>query len=150
LCMVPAYAEVFVAPVEDSVEGVAVIDGNMLGAANFEGLVEEPFEIQFKKGRIVRISGGKDAKKLQTLLDGLEDEARTFAELAVNSNPKAPQQLVGMRTDNSIAGHAHIGLGRNDHIGGKSATEAHLDMLLVWPTLLLDGKPILENGKLLI
>ena len=149
-CMVPAYAEVFVAPVEDSVEGVAVIDGNMLGAANFEGLVEEPFEIQFKKGRIVRISGGKDAKKLQTLLDGLEDEARTFAELAVNSNPKAPQQLVGMRTDNSIAGHAHIGLGRNDHIGGKSATEAHLDMLLVWPTLLLDGKPILENGKLLI
>jgi leucyl aminopeptidase (aminopeptidase T) len=149
-CMVPVYAETFIAPIEDSVEGVAVIDGTVLGAANFEGLVEEPFEIQFKKGQVVRVSGGKDAKKLQTLLDGLEDAARTFAELGVNSNPKIPQQLLGMRMDNSVAGHVHIGLGRNDHIGGKSATEAHLDLLLTWPILLLDGKPIVENGKLLI
>jgi leucyl aminopeptidase (aminopeptidase T) len=129
---------------------VAVIDGTMVGAANFEGLVEEPFEIHFKKGRIVRISGGKDARRLESLLNTLEDEAKTFAELGVNSNHKLPKRLVGTRTDNAIAGHVHIGLGRNDHIGGKSAAETHLDLLLTWATLLLDGKPILENGNLKI
>jgi len=149
-CMVPAYAEAPCAPIEDSVEGVAVIDGTMVGAANFEGLVEEPFEIHFKKGRIVRISGGKDARRLESLLNTLEDEAKTFAELGVNSNHKLPKRLVGTRTDNAIAGHVHIGLGRNDHIGGKSAAETHLDLLLTWATLLLDGEPILENGNLKI
>ena len=149
-CMVPAYAEAPCPPIEDSVEGVAVIDGTMVGAAEFEGLVEEPFKVYFEKGRIVRISEGKDARKLKNLLDTLEDQARTFAELGVNSNHKIPKRLLGTRTDNAIAGHVHIGLGRNDHIGGKSATDAHLDLLMTWATLLLDGQPVLEDGILKI
>ena len=63
-CILPDYAEAACAPIEDSVEGVAVVDGTMVGAAKFEGLVEEPFEIHFEKGRIVKISGGKDARRL--------------------------------------------------------------------------------------
>ena len=96
-CMVPAYAEAPCAPIEDSVEGLAVIDGTMVGAANFEGLVEEPFEINFEKGRIVRISGGKDGRRLKSLLNTLEDQARTFAEFGVNSNHKVPKRLLGTR-----------------------------------------------------
>jgi leucyl aminopeptidase (aminopeptidase T) len=149
-CMVPAYAEAPCAPIEESVEGVVVVDGTMVGAANFEGIVEEPFKVYFEKGRIVNISGGKDAKRLERLLNTLEEEAKTFAELAVNSNHKVPKILTGTRTDNSIAGHVHIGLGRNDHIGGKSKAETHLDLLLTWATLHLDGNPILENGNLKI
>jgi len=147
-CVLPDYAEAPCAPIEDSAEGVAVVDGTMVGAANFEGLVEEPFEIHFEKGRIVKISGGKDAKRLKDLLDTLEDEARTFAELGVNSNHKIPKIFTGTRIDNSIAGHVHIGLGRNDHIGGNSRGKTHLDVLVTWPTLLLDGNPILEDGNL--
>lgn len=149
-CMVPAYAEAPCPPIEDSVEGVAVIDGTMVGAPEFEGLVEEPFKVYFEKGRIVKISEGKDARRLTNLLDTLEDQARTFAELGVNSNHKIPRRFLGTRTDNAIAGHAHIGLGRNDHIGGKSTADAHLDLLMKWATLLLDGKPILEDGVLRI
>ncbi len=149
-CMVPAYAEAPCPPIEDSVEGVAVIDGTMVGAPEFEGLVEEPFKVYFEKGRIVKISEGKDARKLQNLLDTLEDQARTFAELGVNSSHKIPKRLLGTRTDNAIAGHVHIGLGRNDHIGGKTTADAHLDLLMTWATLLLDGKPILEDGVLKI
>jgi leucyl aminopeptidase (aminopeptidase T) len=147
-CGVPVYAEAACAPIENSVEGVAVIDGTMVGAENFEGLVEEPFKIHFEKGRIVRISGGKDAGRLERLLETLEDEAKTCAELGVGSNHKIPKKLVGTRIDNAVAGHVHFGLGRNDHIGGNSRAKTHLDVLVTWPTLLLDGKAILENGKL--
>jgi len=149
-CLLPDYAEAACAPIEYSVEGVAVVDGTMVGAANFEGLVEDPFEIHFEKGRIAKISGGKDAKRLASLLDTLEEEARTFAELGVNSNHKIPKKFTGTRTDNAIAGHVHLGLGRNDHLGGDSKGESHLDLLVTWASLLLDGNPILVDGNLKI
>ena len=149
-CVVPAYAEAPCAPIEDSVEGVAVVDGTMVGEANLQGLIEEPFEIYFEKGRIVKISEGKDGRRLKRLLDTVEDEARTFAELGVNSNHKIPKRLTGTRIDNAIAGHVHFGLGRNDHIGGNSRAETHLDFLVPWATLYLDGNTILEDGNLKI
>jgi leucyl aminopeptidase (aminopeptidase T) len=149
-CVVPAYAEAPCAPIEDSVEGVAVVDGTMVGEANLQGLIEEPFKIYFEKGRVVKISEGKDGSRLKRLLDSVEDEARTFAELGVNSNHKIPKRLTGTRMDDAIAGHVHVGLGRNDHIGGNSRAETHLDFLVPWATLYLDGKAILEDGNLKI
>ena len=149
-CVVPHYAEAACAPIEDSVEGVAVVDGTMVGGTNFEGPVEEPFRVYFEKGRIVNISDGKDANRLKNILVKSGQEARTFAELGVNSNHKIPKQLTGTRADNAIAGNVHIGLGRNDHIGGNSKGETHLDVLVTRATLLLDGSPILENGRLKI
>jgi leucyl aminopeptidase (aminopeptidase T) len=149
-CVVPAYAEAPCAPIEDSVEGVAVVDGTMVGEANLQGLIEEPFKIYFEKGRVAKISEGKVGSRLKRLLDTAEDQARTFAELGVNSNHKIPKSLTGTRMDDAIAGHVHIGLGRNDHIGGNSRAETHLDFLVPWATLYLDGKTILEDGNLKI
>ncbi len=146
-CLLPDYAEAPCAPVENSVEGVAVIDGTMVGASEIEGLVDEAFKVHFEKGRIVKISEGKDARRLKSLLDTLSGEAQTFAELGVNSNFRIQKRLTGTRRDMAIAGHVHLGLGRNDHIGGKSRGKNHLDLLVTWATLLLDGKPILEDGS---
>jgi hypothetical protein len=47
----------------------------------------------------------------------------------------------------AVGGHVHFGIGRNDHIGGNSRAETHLDFLVTWATLILDGKPILEDGN---
>jgi leucyl aminopeptidase (aminopeptidase T) len=149
-CVLPDYAEAPCPPVEDSVEGVAIVDGTMVGTADLEGIVEEPFEVHFEKGRIVKISEGKDARRLKNLLDTSEKEARTFAELGVNSNHKIPKRLTGTRLDDAIFGHVHLGLGRNDHIGGKTRADTHLDLLVTWATLRLDGNAILEDGDLKI
>ncbi len=149
-CVPPSYAEAACAPVEDSAEGILVVDGTMKGPIDFEGLVEEPFQIYIEKGQVVKISGGKDARRLEHLLDGLEKEARTLAELGVNSNHKASKKLLGTHIDNAIAGHVHVALGRNDHIGGNSKTDTHLDLLVTYATLLLDGSPVIENGSLRI
>ena len=76
----------------------------MIGMPNFEGVVTEPFEVTFEKGRIVKISEGRDARRLQNMLDTLGDELRSFAELGVNSNPYAPKKFIGGRLDMAIAG----------------------------------------------
>ena len=148
--VVPVYAEAPIAPVEDSVEGVAVVDGTMVGEPTIEGFVSEPFTVTFEKGRVVKISEGRDASRLKNLLDSVEKEARTFAELGVNSNHKIPKRLTGTRLDDAIAGHIHFGLGRNDHIGGESRAQNHLDFLVPWATLRLDGETVLEDGILKI
>jgi leucyl aminopeptidase (aminopeptidase T) len=145
---VPGYAEAACPPIEDSAEGILVVDGTMIGTEELEGLVEEPFEIRFNKGRIVGISGGKDGRKLEGILKTLEDQARTFSELGINSNFMVPKKLWGSRMDMAVGGHVHIALGRNDHIGGNSRAETHLDLLVTYATLRLDGDTILEDGIL--
>lgn len=149
-CIIPTCAEATCAPIENSVEGVALVDGTLVGAANFVGPVEEPFEIRIEKGRIVQIGAGKDGRRLENLLNTLPKEVRNFGELGVNSNHKVPKKLMGNRTDNWIAGHVHLGFGRNDHLGGTTKIDIHLDALVTFATLLLDGIPILENGNLKI
>ena len=47
-CVVPDYAEAACAPIEDSVEGVAVVDGSMVGDPDLQGIVEEPFATVYK------------------------------------------------------------------------------------------------------
>ena len=85
-------------------EGVAVIDGTMVGMAEIEGLVEDPFEITIEKGRLVNISGGRSGKKLERLLDALGADGRQFAELGVNSNHLIANKFFGGRLDLAIAG----------------------------------------------
>jgi leucyl aminopeptidase (aminopeptidase T) len=146
-CVVPGYAEAACAPIEDSVEGAAVIDAATVGAEDFEEIVQEPYELKFRKGQIVSISGGRDARKLEAIL-AAEKAARAFAELGVNSNFFVPKKLRGSRLDMAIGGNAHIGLGRNEHIGGKSKANNHLDLSMVNATLILDGKTVVEEGVL--
>jgi leucyl aminopeptidase (aminopeptidase T) len=81
------------------VEGVAIVDGTMMGTEDLEALVQEPFEMRFEKGRVVSISGGSDARRLENLLKTLAPQARTFAELGVNSNFIVPKKLRGSRLD---------------------------------------------------
>ncbi len=147
---VPGYAEAACPPLEDSAEGVLIVDGAMIGVEDLETMVEEPFEIRFERGKIVKISGGRDARRLEALLEKLEDQAKTLSELGVNSNFMITKKLRGSRMDMAVGGHIHIGLGRNDHIGGNSSTDTHLDLLTTWATLRLDGDIILDNGILKI
>ena len=54
--------EAFCAPVEGSAEGVFVVDGSMAGIGVLE---KSTITIEVKKGMAVKISGGKEAKKIR-------------------------------------------------------------------------------------
>ncbi|MEN3184854.1 MAG: aminopeptidase, partial [Atribacterota bacterium] len=46
--------EAYIAPLEDSVEGIAVIDGSMSPL----GVLAEPIRLEIQKGKVVKIEGG--------------------------------------------------------------------------------------------
>ena len=138
--------EIYVAPIEGSANGTIVFDGSIASI----GLLREPVKIVVKDGYAVEISGGEEARKLKELLEKVgKKEAYNIAELGIGCNPAA--KVVGnILEDEKIFGTVHIALGDNSTFGGKVIAGIHLDGIIMKPTLIVDGRKVIENGKWLI
>lgn len=136
--------EAFIAPLEDRSEGVVVADAS----ASFAGMLNEPIRIMVRAGRAITVEGGKGAALILGYLQraGTED-AYTLAELAFGLNPDGLIRGVIVE-DEGVAGTGHIALGSNIHFGGKSAAPLHLDFVYRHPTLVLDGRTVIQAGEL--
>jgi 2,5-dihydroxypyridine 5,6-dioxygenase len=140
----PPDAESNVALVENKSEGVLIVDGSI--PCKEIGLLKSPQTLRIKDGRVVEIKGNK-AAVLKKLFGQTNSKTRILAELGVGLNPLA--KLCGrMLEDEGCKGTAHIGIGSNATIGGKNHVPFHLDFVLRQVTLTVDGKMIIENGKL--
>ena len=113
------------------------------------GLLDAPIRMTVRGGKVVEIAGGASAEQLRALVAGADDNARNIAEFAIGTNDRA--RLVGSMTeDKKLRGSVHMAIGDNHVIGGTVVSELHLDGLLLRPTVELDGRRIVEDGRLLI
>lgn len=137
--------EVAVCPVEGSAEGLIVFDHTMDGI----GLLREHIRLTVEGGRVVEIDGGEEAERLRRIAEVSDGGATNIAEFAIGTNPKA--LLIGnMAEDKKREGSVHIAIGDNHKLGGTVKSSIHLDGLMVKPTVKLDGKVIIREGRLLI
>jgi leucyl aminopeptidase (aminopeptidase T) len=135
--------EACIGPKEGSAEGVIVVDWSMSGI----GRLEAPLQIRIQDGRAVDIKG----KQANTLLDRLNPFGRaafTVAEFAMGTNEWAELSGVVLE-DEKVFGTAHFALGNNISFGGRTDVPIHLDGVLRAPTVTVDGRRIMEQGKLL-
>lgn len=133
--------EIYIAPVEDSAEGVLVIDKCLPGM-----LLSEPVRVIFKKGSVTQVEGGAGAEFLRNAFAQHGDSACVIAELGIGTNPMARLQG-NIITDEKVLGTLHVAVGRNDFLGGKNVATTHIDGVIGQPTLEIDGKIMIENGK---
>lgn len=133
--------ETYIAPVEDSAEGVLVVDKCFPGM-----LLSEPTRMTFEKGRVTHVEGGAGAEFLRSAFAQHGDSARVIAELGIGTNPMARLQG-NIITDEKVLGTIHVAVGRNDFFGGKNVATTHIDGVVGQPTLEIDGKVIIENGE---
>ena len=132
-----------VSPVQGSAQGTLIVDGSFPRV----GKIETPVRMTIKNGEILRIYGGEEAKKILVLLRPYGKEGRNIAELGIGTNPRA--KFTGCTLeDEKVRGTVHIGLGNNISFGGKVSVSCHFDCVLMKPTLVIDGKSILEKGEL--
>jgi len=140
----PDYAEAAIAPVEGTTEGTMVIDVGVLG---WEYLFLQPIRCVVKSGRIVGIDDSADAERLRQIV-ATDENAPNIAELGIGTSHTIPKVYRATRRDGGIAGTIHIGIGRNNDIGGQTWSRVHHDGLMNSPTVELDGEVVVRDGVL--
>jgi leucyl aminopeptidase (aminopeptidase T) len=143
--------ECYVAPLEDSANGIQVVDKSFPGI-----LIEKPITFHFERGRVVDIQGGAEAKELIRQIEDGEKKpngegCRVIAELGIGSNPAA--RITGnVMTDEKVLGTVHIAIGHNAvaPYNGQNHAPIHLDGVMGNPTLTIDGEMLIDNGRYLI
>lgn len=144
----PPDVEARVTPVEGTSEGVIMVDGSI--PVPEIGVITQPIKVTVRGGNAVKIEGGKQAQLFSDILAKANDPgAYNIAELGIGLNPMA--KIIGvMVEDEGSLGTVHIAVGTSAAFGGKVKTQLHLDMMIRQPTVELDGKVILDKGKLFI
>lgn len=137
-------------PNDGSAQGTLVVDRSI--AAPEYRATNEPITLRVKDGRVVRIEGGLEAKSLDTFLQSLESPSMYhLTELGIGLNRRC--RLTG---ENGPGGDTHtygtvsLALGCDSHIGGHVSGPAHIDMTMRFPTLEIDGRKMVSQGKVVI
>lgn len=129
---------------EGSANGTIVFDGSIIP-------IYHPLTAQIactvKDNFITSIEGEKDAQEYRKYLKDLNDpQVYNIAEFGIGTNPKCRLSGTPLE-DERIFGVAHIGIGTNINFGGKIKSKTHTDGMIMHPTVKIDDKLILENGK---
>lgn len=139
------------APVEGTAEGTFVADGSIpyLGI----GLLSTPVTFIIEKGKVVKIEGEKEAKKIRDIwVEQHDPNVYNIAQVAVGLNPKIKAVIgtLGCNYDEGAFGTVHIGIGTSSTLGGTVRAPTHFDAVMNKPTMELDGKVLLKDGELLL
>ena len=136
--------EACVGPCEGTAEGVIIVDWSMSGL----GCLHEPLVITVDHGLAVKISG-KQADILFGRLNPFGLAAFTISEFGLGTNDQAELSGIVLE-DEKVLGTAHFALGNNITFGGSVDVPIHLDGVLRYPNVTVDGKPVVEKGSLLV
>jgi aminopeptidase len=138
------HGEAYIAPLEDSAEGVAVIK-----RAFFQGRSVERLRLTFSGGKVVNLDSPDSAGSasfMEVIAASSGDKDR-IAEFAVATNPGVVEPIGYTPLDEKIGGSVHIAVGMNDRFGGKNKSNMHQDFVILKPTVWFDKKVVIENGS---
>lgn len=145
----PPDIESNVSPIETASEGVVVVDGSIPWPGL--GRLDQPVVLTVKGGAIVKFEG-PDAvvARLTEVFESVgSPKAYVLAECGVGLNPMAV--LCGnMLIDEGAAGTMHFGFGSNYSVGGQNKVPFHLDFIFRDPSLQVDGRDVLVEGKVVV
>lgn len=130
--------ELFIAAVEGTAEGRLVVD------AYFEEPLRAPATALITAGHATRIVGAPTA--VETMNRGGKD-GRALSRFGFGLNPQARVTGPHLEAEKAI-GSAHIGFGDNLVIGGKIHCGVRVECILSEAGVEIDGKPVIEKGRL--
>ena len=144
----PPDVECATCAVEGTAEGVVYVDGSI--PLPELGLISEPIKLTIRKGKIVKVEGGKQAKIFAGILDKSNDpNVYVIGEIGLGLNTGC--SLTGrMLEDEGCSKTVHLACGDNTGFGGNTSCRLHLDMVFKNPTLTADDTLILDKGVVVL
>lgn len=136
--------EVSSRPIEGKANGVFVVDG----PAAIVGNPEVPIKISVEKGKVVEITGDcPQADELREIVSTVP-HADNIAEFGIGLNPSSRPDGIFQEVKKR-QGQVHIAIGDNVYYGGTVQSNVHIDLVVLDPTVFLDDRMIVENGRIL-
>jgi len=136
-----------VAPIEESWEGTIVFDALVYPPI---GLLSSPIRLEVSHGRIEKIGGKDDAKKLKQWLEEFDDPNMfRMCHIGIGTNPQF-KKFTGLKMlDERIYGIVGSGMGTNDIpvFEGNIRAKGHTDGYMNFASVYLDGTPLIQDGK---
>ena len=141
--------EVFTSPIETSVEGQIRYSFPVVAY----GREISDIHCEFRRGKIVKASAGKNGEFLNRMLD-MDAGARYVGEFGIGTNYGIPRFIRNILFDEKIGGTVHLAAGRSiAGSGGKNKSALHWDMicdLRSGGSLYFDGVLVQKDGRFVI
>jgi leucyl aminopeptidase (aminopeptidase T) len=122
--------------------GKIFIDGSMASV----GLLKEPIELKVVNNQAEIVYDNEDSIKLKEVLDTIGQNAYLIAEFGIGTNSNAKLSGIVLE-DEKVLGTVHFALGNDLSYGGENDVPLHLDGIVKEPTIIVDKKIVMENGK---
>jgi len=127
--------EVATAPKEGTCNGTIVFD--------HIGDFGDKVKLTVKDGYVEEV---ENSPKLNRVLKQLGERSKLIAEIGIGTNPKA--KIIGnVLEDEKVYGTLHMALGNNLEGGGNNYIQFHVDGIIIKPTLKIDNKTLIKEGK---
>jgi len=139
--------EVYVAPHENSANGIVIIDRLFMQGKSIDEL-----HLTFTNGKVTQVEApnSTDADAFKELLAVSSGAKDVIAEFAIGLNPGVIEPIGNILFDEKIGGSIHIAIGMNTHFGGNNKSNLHLDMVVRHPKVWVDEALLMEDGLLQI
>lgn len=140
--------EVYVAPIEDSMNGILYLDASL----GYKGIVNEPIMCEFKDGTLVSATSKDDgADRLISYIESFNDKTMYKpGEFGIGLNKLSKVRGVCYIEDESVYSTFHLGMGRNIALGGKQKAAGHFDIVTNKPNIYVDDMLIMKEGEIFI
>jgi len=147
-----------VSPDIGSAEGVIAFDGT-IDLVPDAVIPKKPVRVVYKDGFVTSVEGGVEAKGLLKVIQQGEKMARDLGKKEEEMNARALGELgIGINFSARITGNlledekvgktVHFAIGANLENDAKAMI--HQDCLVKNPSLWIDGKLIMKDGKILV
>jgi len=100
--------------------------------------------VYLQKGRIIKWNKG--AEPLIKVLKGAGECGLRIVELGIGTNTAFKKPIGNVLQDEKIYGTCHIAFGGH---GTERLCSVHIDVIMIRPTIWVDGRKIMEKGKLI-
>ncbi|MCX8193022.1 MAG: aminopeptidase [Nitrososphaeria archaeon] len=144
----PLGGQISWAPIEDSIEGLIVVD-TFIWPPTEIGVLRTPVKLFIKEGRIVNIEGGVEAKIFENWLKSIEDEKMYYvAHASWGFHPKARLTGIPLEDERLYAG-IEFGFGSQSlkFRGRIGKAKSHTDVGLHNPNVYFDGVLVASEGR---
>jgi leucyl aminopeptidase (aminopeptidase T) len=150
--------EVYISPTIGSANGTIAFDGS-LKLVHRAVVPKKPIIVTFSNGYISDVSSGKDAELLKDTIRQGDDLARSFGsaeaekyninlgEFGIGTNEHA--RMTGyVLEDEKVLKTVHFAIGDNYDFDANGIL--HQDGLVMQPTVIVDGRTIMQGGDILL